>query len=249
MRLNKYLASAGVASRRKSVTLIRSGRVEVNGEAVTNPFREISPEEEVTFDGKRVTPAARVSLIVLNKPKGVLTTVRDERGRPTVLDRMDPGERLFPVGRLDKDTTGALLLTNDGDLAYRLTHPKFEVEKIYRVTLDRPMRRRDLKRIEAGVDIGHAETGRAIVLGQEGGVQADGKRSSVRVRLHLTHGKKREIRRMISALGYRVLHLHRESFAGIGVDGLGPGEWRELTPGEVEKLMGHQGVVRGAVRG
>ncbi|MFQ6615760.1 MAG: pseudouridine synthase [Fidelibacterota bacterium] len=237
MRLNRYLAASGIASRRKSVNLVRSGRVEVNGETVTNPFQEVSRDNRVTLDGEQVFPAVETVVVLLNKRKGVLTTVRDDRGRPTVLDPIKSEERLFPVGRLDRDTTGVLLLTNDGDLAYRLTHPKFEVEKIYNVTVDRPIPEKDLRKIERGVEIGQGEKGQAQVLGQEGGVSRDRGKSLACVQLRLTHGKKREIRRMVSALGYRVIHLHRESFAGFRAEGLAPGRWRQLTSSEVKELM------------
>lgn len=236
LRLNRYLAASGIASRRKSADIVRSGRVTVNGKAVANPFREVFLDDRVAVDGSRVYPLGRPVIILLNKAKGTLSTVSDDRGRRTVLDGIKVPGRLFPVGRLDRDTTGALLLTNDGDLAYRLTHPKFEVEKVYRVTTDRPVSRVDLRKIESGIDMGEGQIGRGEVLDPKEGSMGKRETGRTHVRLRLTHGKKREIRRMVSALGYGVVHLHRESFAGLGVKGMDPGEWRELTRKEGEAL-------------
>ena len=228
MRLNKYLAASGVASRRKCETIIRSGHVKVNGIVVTNPFHLLLPGDDVLLDNRIVSLPHRNIVICLNKPVGVVSTVEDKYSRKTVTDIIGHRERLFPVGRLDKDSSGVLLLTNDGDLTYQLTHPKFGVEKIYTVVIDRPLERGDIGEIESGVEIGESEIGIAKVLTPGGGSE---------VRLSLTHGKKREIRRIFAALGYTVMRLHRESFGGIQADDLSPGEWRELTAVEMDGMM------------
>lgn len=231
MRLNRYLAGSGVASRRKSEAIVRSGRVKVDGLTITNPFHLLQPDDVVSMDDQEVSHFEERRVILLNKPKGVITTVEDTRGRVTVLDLVKQEGRLFPVGRLDKETTGALLLTNDGDLAHRLTHPRFEVEKVYVVLIDRPLGAGEAKKIESGIDIGNGETGRAKVL-ERGKISGD----AAHVKLSLSHGKKREVRRILSRLGYRVLALHRESFAGIRAEGLDLGQWRNLNREEVARL-------------
>ena len=236
MRLNKYLAGSGVASRRKCETIIHSGRVKVNGIVVTNPFHLLIPGDDVLLDNRIISLPRRNIVICLNKPVGVVSTVEDKYSRKTVTDIIGHRERLFPVGRLDKDSSGVLLLTNDGDLTYQLTHPKFGVEKIYTVVIDRPLERGDIGEIESGVEMGEGEIGRAKVLAPGVGSSRSDE-SETEVRLSLTHGKKREIRRIFAALGYTVMRLHRESFGGIQADDLSPGEWRELTAVEMDGMM------------
>ncbi|MEE9166907.1 MAG: pseudouridine synthase [Candidatus Neomarinimicrobiota bacterium] len=238
MRLNKFIAASGVASRRKSEEIVKAGRVEVNGIPVTNPYRLLRSDDVVSVDNRTVSPPGDSTVIVLNKPTGVITTVKDTHGRPTVMNLVEAGERLFPVGRLDKNTTGTLLLTNDGDLAHRIVHPRFQVEKVYVATIDRPWDEADTRRIESGVEMGGSEIGMAKVLSRDT-ISGDGKkRVTSRVRLSLSHGKKREVRRILKRLGYRVIALHRESFGGIGVEGLAPGEWRKLKGDEIAQLTG-----------
>ncbi|MFQ6673204.1 MAG: pseudouridine synthase [Fidelibacterota bacterium] len=237
MRLNKYLAASGISSRRKSEAIVLARRVKVNGVPIENPFLEVGSDDVVSVDGRIISPSIETVVIVLNKPRGYLTTVTDDRGRKTVLDLVRFRDRLFPIGRLDRETSGVLLLTNNGDLAHELSHPRFGVKKTYRVTIDRPLTRTAIQNISSGVDIGKGEKGSARVLGQEIATSRGGKGTAVAVRMELTHGKNREVRRIISALGYQVVDLERESFAGVRDDGLAPGQWRRLRDREVEKLM------------
>ncbi|MCH8011182.1 MAG: rRNA pseudouridine synthase [Candidatus Marinimicrobia bacterium] len=235
MRLNKFLAKAGIASRRKSEEIVKAGRVQINGILVNDPYVIIDTNDDVVLDGKPLLSSVERVVILLNKPSGVISTVSDTHQRPTVMDLIQYDGRLFTVGRLDKDTTGALLLTNDGDLAYKLTHPKFEIQKIYEVSIDRPLMKEDGERIERGIDIGDGETGIATVLKTREIDNKNGVRCCVTICLH--HGKKREIRRMFSALKYQVFRLKRVEFAGIGVKGLPEGKWRELSLQEVNMLV------------
>ncbi len=231
VRLNRFLAQAGIASRRKCDDLIAAGRVKVNGKVVTELGVKVNPHtDKVEFDGKEVLLPEYFIYILMNKPKRVLTTARDDRKRKTVLDLLPIKERLFPVGRLDYMTTGALLITNDGEMAYFLTHPKFEVKKVYRVLLDKLIRPIDLHRFQHGIDLGDFTT--APCKARE--IRRLDNRSLLEVELH--EGKNRQIRRMFAALGYEVEELHRKEFAGLRVDDLREGDFRELTPGEVKQL-------------
>ncbi len=231
IRLNRYLAQAGIASRRKCDDLITAGRVRVNGKVVTELGVRIDPEKDrVEFDGREVVVPPYFIYLLMNKPPRVVTTVKDDRRRKTVLDFIPIPERLFPVGRLDFMTTGALLITNDGELAYYLTHPKFQVKKVYRVLLDKIIRPIDLHRFQEGVDLGDFVT--STCKARE--IRRIDNRSLLEVELH--EGKNRQIRRMFAALGYEVEELHRKEFAGLKVDDLREGEFRELYPGEVKRL-------------
>ena len=204
MRLNKYLASCGVASRRKCEDIIRSGTVLVNGEIEVNPFRLLLPEDSILLDDQEMFSLVDTEVIVLNKPDGYITTTNDPQGRNTVMDLVKSPNRLFPVGRLDKDTTGVLLLTNDGNLAYQLTHPKYQVEKVYRVQIMGFLSNNDIEQIKSGVMIGSDETGQGEVL-----FQNKVSKSVTEIELVLTQGKKREVRRILSSLGYKVIALQR----------------------------------------
>ena len=242
MRLNRFLAQSGIASRRKCELIVRSGRVTVNGVKITNPFYLVGESDKVLLDGEPISPPRETIVILLNKPRGVLTTTADTHHRKTVMELVKMDARLFPIVRLDRDTTGVLLLTNNGDLAFKMTHPKFEVERIYQVTIDKPLSKIDKRKIETGVDIGEGEVGKGDVLDcrlfySSKGVKKSNGSSTSMVRLRMKHGKKREVKRIFSSLGYKVLSLHRESFAGVDAHGLKIGQWRKLTPVEVEKLM------------
>ena len=231
IRLNRFLAQAGIASRRKCDELIAAGRVKVNGKVVTELGVRINPQKDkVEFDGKEVQIPEYFIYILMNKPRRVLTTARDDRRRRTVLDLLPIRERLFPVGRLDYMTTGALLITNDGEMAYYLTHPKFEVKKVYRVLLNKLIRPIDLHRFQHGIDLGDFKT--APCKARE--IRRLDNRSLMEVEIH--EGKNRQIRRMFAALGYEVEELHRKEFAGLKVDDLREGDFRELTPSEVKQL-------------
>jgi 23S rRNA pseudouridine2605 synthase len=241
MRLNKYLASCGVASRRKCEDIIRSGTVLVNGEIEVNPFRLLLPEDSILLDDKEMFSLVDTEVIVLNKPDGYITTTNDPQGRNTVMDLVKSPKRLFPVGRLDKDTTGVLLLTNDGNLAYQLTHPKYQVEKVYRVQIMGFLSNNDIEQIKSGVMIGSDETGQGEVLSQN-----KVSKSVTEIELVLTQGKKREVRRILSSLGYKVIALQRISFGGITTDGLNLGHWRRLSEEEALSLR-REKVVSGTV--
>ena len=241
MRLNKYLASCGVASRRKCEDIIRSGTVLVNGEIEVNPFRLLLPEDSILLDDQEMFSLVDTEVIVLNKPDGYITTTNDPQGRNTVMDLVKSQNRLFPVGRLDKDTTGVLLLTNDGNLAYQLTHPKYQVEKVYRVQIMGFLSNNDIEQIKSGVMIGSDETGQGEVLSQN-----KVSKSVTEIELVLTQGKKREVRRILSSLGYKVIALQRISFGGITTDGLNLGHWRRLSEEEALSLR-REKVVSGTV--
>jgi 23S rRNA pseudouridine2605 synthase len=224
MRLNAYLARAGVASRRRADDLIKAGRVRVNGEpGQLNTFVEAGDAVEV--DGRSVE-LQQLAYVLLHKPPGVVTTAREPRGRPTVVELVDHPVRVVPVGRLDADTTGALLLTNDGPLAHRLAHPRYGVEKVYEADVDGEPSDEALRRLAEGVELDDGPTApaRARRLGPS------------RLELTLHEGRKHQVKRMCDAVGHPVTRLHRGRYAGLGLGDLAPGEWRELTAGEVAAL-------------
>jgi pseudouridine synthase len=221
MRLNAYLARAGVASRRGADELIKAGRVRVNGEpGALNTF--VEEGDRVELDGRELAPQ-RLAYVLLHKPAGVVTTARDPQGRPTVVDLVRHEARVVPVGRLDADTTGALLLTNDGPLAHRLAHPRYEVEKVYEAEVEGEPSNEALRRLRDGVELDDGRTAPARVrrLGLS------------KLELALHEGRKHQVKRMLEAVGHPVRRLHRSRYAGLSLEGLGPGEWRELTPTEV----------------
>jgi pseudouridine synthase len=224
VRLNAYLARAGVASRRGADELIKAGRVSVNGEP--GDFGTfVGARDAVEVDGSPVAPQQLVH-VLLDKPGGVLTTARDPRGRPTVVDLVDVPERIVPVGRLDADTTGALLLTNDGPLAHRLAHPRYGVEKAYEIEVDGEVTNERLRRLAEGVllEDGPTAPARARRLGPH------------RLELVLHEGRKHQVKRMCAAVGLAVQRLHRPRYGPLDLDGLAPGNWRELTREEVAAL-------------
>jgi len=229
MRLNRFLAQCGLGSRRKCEALIQAGRVAVNGSIVTSLSTTVDEASDiVAVDGRTVTPPERFVYILLNKPTGYVTTASDELGRKTVLDLVPGDARIFPVGRLDKDTSGALLLTNDGQLAYYLTHPRFEIDKVYHAVLDRPITRQHLAKLRSGILLDDSFTAPCQVR------RRGTRQEQVEIVLH--EGKKRQVRRMFSALGYEVVQLIRTQFGSLGLAGLKPGEWRYLTNQEVAAL-------------
>jgi len=224
VRLNAYLARAGVASRRKADELIKAGRVTVNGEpGQLNTF--VESRDRVEVDGRPVAKQ-RLAHLLLHKPAGVVTTARDPQGRPTVVELVPDDPRVVPVGRLDADTTGALLLTNDGELAHRLAHPRYGVEKTYVVEVEGDPDGDALARLERGVELEDGVTAPARARRLRDGV----------VELTIHEGRNRQVKRMLAAVGHPVLRLHRSAYAGLGVDGLAPGEWRPLAPDEVSRL-------------
>ncbi|NVM03420.1 MAG: rRNA pseudouridine synthase [Candidatus Helarchaeota archaeon] len=231
MRLNKFLAKAGVLARRKCDHYIFSGMVFVNGKKIDDPSYKIDEKkDEVFLNNKRIVLKEKYRYIVLNKPKGCVTTLKDEKGRKKVIDYVNVKERLFPIGRLDVNTTGVLLLTNDGEIAYRLSHPKYQIDKIYNVILDKQISGKDIQKLRKGVIIGKDE----VVSAEAKIIENKYKKNMVRIKIHT--GKKRQIKRMFNTIRYNVLELDRTEFAGIKKDELKLGSWRNLTKDEVETL-------------
>ena len=224
MRLNAYLARAGVASRRGADELIKAGRVTVNGaRGELNTF--VEGADDVRVDGRAIAPQ-RLRHVLLNKPRGTITTARDPEGRPTVVDLVGGDVRVVPVGRLDRDTTGVLLLTNDGPLAHRLAHPRYLVEKTYVAVVEGEPGEDVVRRLAAGVELDDGPTAPARVrpLGPS------------RLELVLHEGRNRQVRRMLEAVGHPVVKLRRARYAGLGPGRLRAGEWRDLTSAEVVRL-------------
>jgi 23S rRNA pseudouridine2605 synthase len=225
LRLGKYLAHGGVASRRAAEKLIANGRVTVAGEVVTDPARDVGSEDDVRIDGAPVEVEAR-EVWAVNKPAGVVSTAKEPGSRPAVVELVRSGARLYPVGRLDADSTGLLLLTNDGELANRLTHPRYEVEQAYRVELRRPPSRADLGRLASGVELEDGMTAPARVrrLGER------------EVEVVLREGRNRQLRRMAEAVGNRVVALRRVRFGPIELGDLAEGAARRLSTVEIQLL-------------
>jgi 23S rRNA pseudouridine2605 synthase len=224
MRLNAYLARAGIASRRKADELIKQGRVTVNGDpGQLNTF--VGPQDRVELDGRPLEPQP-LAYVLLHKPAGIVTTASDPQGRPTVVELVDHPARVVPVGRLDADTTGALLLTNDGDLAHRLAHPRYGVEKVYEAEVEGRPTDDALERLRHGIELedGPTAPAKARRLGP----------STVELTLH--EGRTHQVKRMLEAVGHPVTRLHRSRYAGLTLEGLEPGAWRELEPSEVDQL-------------
>ncbi len=224
MRLNAWLARAGVASRRRADELIKAGRVTVNGDpGELNTF--VGADDVVRLDGEELE-RQRLAYVLLHKPAGVVTTASDPRSRPTVVGLVDLPVRVVPVGRLDADTTGAILLTNDGELAHRLAHPRYGVEKAYEVEVDGDPTADALRRLAEGVELDDGLTAPARVR----------RLGSSRIELVLHEGRKHEVKRMCAAVGHPVRRLHRSRYAGLTLAGLAPGAWRELDPADVASL-------------
>ena len=226
MRLARYLAHAGVASRRAAEGLIADGRVSVGGEVVTDPARDVDGSVGVEVDGARVAPEPREVWLV-NKPAGIVSTASDTHGRPIVTGLVETDLRLYPVGRLDADTTGLILLTNDGDLANRLMHPRYGVERVYRARVEPvPVPEATLRRLREGVELEDGRTAPAHVRQVEPGL----------VEITLGEGRKRQVRRMCEAVGHRVVALERVAFGPLRLGALALGQARRLAPAEVERL-------------
>lgn len=229
MYLTKYIAHAGLCSRRKALELIKQGLIYVNGKVQTDPAYMVQPDDHVQYKAQLLTVTKNPIYILLNKPTDCLSSCADLQGRTTVLDYVNvPEARLYPIGRLDKPTTGVLLITNDGQLAYTLSHPRFEVPKIYAVTLDKPFKQLDVTRLRTGIEL---EDG-FIAVDQ---IKVD--KHSKQVVVHLHSGRNRIVRRMFAHLGYHVQVLDRISFAGITHEGLKQGKWRFLTKAEIKALL------------
>lgn len=227
MRLAKFLAAGGVASRRASEGLVRAGRVSVGGEVVLDPARDVDASDEVCVDDRPVSAGGARVVYALHKPAGVVSTAHDTHGRPTVVGLVPRDARLYPVGRLDADTTGLILLTNDGDLAFRLTHPRFQVPKTYRAVVSGPpVRAAAVRALRAGVPLedGITAPARARRVGEH------------ELELTIHEGRKRQVKRMCEAVGHPVVRLQRVAFGPLALGSLPVGRWRELTPDEVAAL-------------
>ncbi|TAE28209.1 MAG: rRNA pseudouridine synthase [Candidatus Kapaibacterium sp.] len=233
LRLNKYIADAGICSRRQADEYIEQGRVKVNGKLVTEQGMKVHLADLVTVNGEPINAEKHLTYVVLNKPKDYITTTSDEKGRKTVMELIPLKQRIYPIGRLDRHTTGVLLLTNDGDLAHRLMHPSYEVSRIYRVYIDKRLTQNDMRNISKGVKV-EDENGDFYISG-ECNIAIDPEDPRA-VTVELAEGKNREVRRIFAALGYEVEKLDRKAYAGISSRGLGRGEYRHLSPLEVRAL-------------
>ncbi len=236
IRLNKFLAMAGVGSRRKNDELILSGAVSVNGKVVQELGVKVHPfKDRVTVRGNPVFLTQKPVYIVFNKPKDTITTVKDERGRTTVMDYVHVKERVYPVGRLDRNTTGVMILTNDGELANALMHPKFEIEKVYHVKLDRGIEDNHVSKLKRGMKLGDGLASATRVVTIPGTKRME-------VLIAISEGRNRQVHRTFEALGYEVKKLDRISFGGITYEGLARGKWRKLSSREIEHLKRLAGI-------
>ena len=232
-RLQKFLANNGIAARRKCEEYIVDGRVKVNGKVVTQLGVKINPDKDIVeFDGKVVNKSEKKVYILLNKPIGYVTTAKDQFDRPTVLDLVNVDEKVLPVGRLDMYTSGALILTNDGEFIYKVTHPKYEVEKTYTVTVKGIVTQEDVEKLTNGVKIDDYISGKAKVKI----LKTNEEKNFSRVQITIHEGKNREVRKMCEAIGKKVLALHRRKIGNLDVKNLALGNWRYLTKREVEDL-------------
>ena len=233
-RLQKYLANCGICSRRKAEELIASGKVSVNGKIVTELGTKINPKvDKDIYNRKKVKEESNNVYILLNKPIGYVTTAKDQFGRDSVMDLVKVKERVVPVGRLDMYTSGALILTNDGDFVYQVTHPKHEIEKTYTVTIKGIVKDEEVERLRKGVKIDDYITKEAKVKI----LKIDEEKNQSRLEITIHEGKNRQVRKMCEAVGHKVLALHRSKIAGIGVKDLPLGKWRYLSKEEVKKML------------
>ena len=235
IRLQKYLAEAGIASRRKCEEYITAGRVKVNGKIINELGTKVSPEkDEIYFDDKKIENKEELVYILLNKPIGYVTTAKDQFNRDTVMNLIKIKERVVPVGRLDMYTSGALLLSNDGNFVYKITHPKHEINKTYTVTLKGIVTKEDVEKLEKGVDIGGYTTKPAKVKI----LKTDIEKNISRLEITIHEGKNRQVRKMCEAIEKKVQALHRTKIGNISVKTLKIGQWRYLTKKEIEELKG-----------
>ncbi len=230
IRLNRFIANSGLCSRREADELIEKGFISVNGKTITDLGTKVSKDDDIRYKGKRLSSEKKV-YILMNKPKGYVTTVSDPHAEHTVLELLGNGcrERVYPVGRLDKETTGVLLLTNDGDLTGKLTHPKYDRRKVYHVFLDNPVTKEDMSKLSEGIELDGE-----IVVADALAYADPADKSQIGLELH--SGKNRVIRRMFESLGYRVKKLDRVYFAGLTKKNLPRGKWRFLSEKEVNML-------------
>jgi len=235
IRLQKFLADNGIASRRKCEELILQGRVRVNGKQINTLGMKINPNKDIVeYNGKEIKNSKKeYTYILLNKPIDYVTTVKDQFDRKTVLDLVKTNKRLVPVGRLDMYTSGAIILTDDGDFVYKVTHPKHEIEKTYNVTVVGLVTKDDVKKLEDGVDIGDFVTNKAHVKI----LKTDEEKNISRLQITIHEGKNRQVRRMCEAIGKKVLSLHRSKIGNISVKDLKLGTWRYLRKSEIDNLL------------
>ena len=235
IRLQKYMANSGIASRRKCEEYIMQGKVKVNGKIITELGVKVIPEkDQIEFEGKKIKNEENNVYILLNKPIGYVTTTNDQFGRDDVLDLVKVKERIVPVGRLDMYTSGALILTNDGDFVYKVTHPKHEINKTYTVTLKGIITKEEVIKLQEGIDIGDYVTKPAKVKI----LKTDNEKQISRLEIVIHEGKNRQVRRMCEALGKKVLALHRTKIGEISVKDIPLGKWRKLNKIEIKKLLG-----------
>lgn len=233
IRLQKYLADCGIASRRKSEELIKQGQVKVNGKTITELGTKVIPNKDsVEYNGKKIELKKEYVYILLNKPIGYVTTVKDQFNRDSVLDLVKTNKRLVPVGRLDMYTSGALILTNDGNFVYKVTHPKHEIEKTYTVTIIGIVKKEEVEKLKKGMEIENYITKPAKVKI----LKIDEEKNQSRLEITIHEGKNRQVRKMCEAIGHKVLALHRSKIAGIDVKDIPLGKWRYLTNKEVNKI-------------
>lgn len=228
VRLNKAIADAGVASRRRADELIRSGCVRINGAIVVDLGTRVNIDDVVTVNGEPISRTKHLTYILLNKPKDVIATSNDEKGRATVFDIVRLKTRLFTVGRLDRNTTGVLVMTNDGDLANRLMHPRYGVTRVYKAALDRPLRADHMRQIAAGIELEDGPTQPVDIM-----IDPEDKSTVI---LAIREGRNREVRRIFEHFGYEVRRLDRKEYAGLSTRGLKRGEYRHLTREEVDEM-------------
>ena len=234
MRLQKYIAQAGIASRRKAEEIILDGKIKVNGKIVKElGTKVIVGKDIVEYNGKQIKIDNDYVYILLNKPIGYVTTVKEQFDRPTVLELVKTNKRLVPVGRLDMYTSGALILTNDGEFVYKVTHPKHEIEKTYTVTIKGIIKKEEVEKLRKGVKIEDYITKPAKVKI----LKTDEEKNSSRLEIIIHEGKNRQVRKMCEAIGHKVLALHRSKIAGIGVKDIPLGKWRYLNSKEVQRIL------------
>lgn len=236
IRLQKYLAEAGIASRRKSEELIQEGKVKVNGNIVIELGTKVNPKTDIIeYNGEKVEIKDNENVyILLNKPIGYVTTVKDQFNRDSVLDLVKTDKRLVPVGRLDMYTSGALILTNDGDFVYQVTHPKHEIEKTYNATIRGIIKQEEIEKLKKGIKIEDYITRPAKVKI----LKIDNEKNQSRLQISIHEGKNRQVRKMCEAIGHKVLALHRSKIAGIEVKDVPLGKWRYLTKKEIKSIIG-----------
>jgi len=235
IRINRYLSMCGLASRRKAEELVTKGKVRVNGEIISDLGTKIDPQHDKVFvEGKQVVQLDERIYLVMNKPKDTITTLSDERGRRTVMSLLDTKRRVFPIGRLDRNTTGVLLFTNDGEFANRLMHPRYEIPKSYRVECDRPVALEDISQLRKGIRL---EDGAASA---EVYVFPSGKGQVLGISIH--EGRNRQVHRMFQKLRYEVVKLDRVAYGPIRTEGLARGAWRNLTRSEIRELRRLSGI-------